>query len=678
MLGYIDPGNLYTVGGPLGAALAFVLSVAAVLWLALRRGGNWLRRRWRWVAGVGAGLVVVVAGAGVARHLRARGVVMSLPTAQTGRVIVLALDGVSPDLLEPRMDAGALPQFARLRALGAYRRLATTQPPQSPVAWAGFATGRNPAQHGLHDFLERLPGRYTPRIAITRLDGDTPVRPLRARAWWQYAAEAGVPVTVLGCPNTFPPDAVNGRMLAGMGVPDVLGTQGTFIYVTSDAAEARRVTGGEVLHVPAATPWRFALPGPQRQTWTGATERVTLPAEVVVAADSGRATIRLGDATCDLAPGQWSGWLSLRFRLGPLRQMAAITQAYLVSLTPELRLYVSPLSLDPREPWFPLSHPPEYAAELASQLGLFATRGMPFDTWGRDTGCLPEPAFRQQAEALQDERERLLDFELGRLTRGVLFAYCEYPDTMQHLYWRADGATPAPIEDCYRRLDRLVGRVLDRLGPRDTLLVLSDHGFASFRRAVHLNAWLREQGYLVLRDGATTSPELFAAVDWTRTRAYALGFGGVFLNLAGREPQGLVAVGDAAALRAELRARLAAWTDPATGEPIGHGVYLREELYAGPYLAEMPDVLFGCRRGYRVSWESALGAVPAALLADNDRPWSGDHLMDAALVPGVLLCNRPLPVATPTLYDLAPTLLHLMGLPAARVQAEQFDGQTWW
>jgi predicted AlkP superfamily phosphohydrolase/phosphomutase len=232
------------------------------------------------------------------------------------------------------------------------------------------------------------------------------------------------------------------------------------------------------------------------------------------------------------------------------------------------------------------------------------------------------------------------------------------------------------IEACYRSMDRIVGRALDQMRPNDSLVVLSDHGFDTYRRSVHVNSWLRQHGYLVLRNaGATEGGPLFQDVDWSQTRAYALGFGGIYLNMKDREPQGIVPPAEAYALKQEIAAGLKEWRDDKDGAPILHAVYLQEEIFTGPDAAHAPDLYLGFNIGFGASWQTALGGVPAALVEDNLKKWSGTHLVDPSLVPGVLLTSKPMLVKDPSLHDLAPTVLKFMGLDSARMAKEDMDGR---
>jgi predicted AlkP superfamily phosphohydrolase/phosphomutase len=333
------------------------------------------------------------------------------------------------------------------------------------------------------------------------------------------------------------------------------------------------------------------------------------------------------------------------------------------------------LQVDPRQPAFPFTHPDGYGAELAETVGDYHTLGMPEDTNALGDGVLSPDAFLEQCEACTSERERMLWHELDRFDRGLLAFVFDTTDRIQHAFWGTrDPEHPAydadfaqrygsVIEDAYRRMDAVLGRVLDTTDGRTALLVVSDHGFTTFRRAVHVNSWLIENGYMALTN-SDRDATLFRNVDWGRTRAYAVGFSSVFLNLAGREGKGIVPAAEAAALRAEVAGRLGGMTDPDTGEAVMARAYTRDELYSGPCLEDAPDVVLGFRPGYRTSWQTAAGGMPAALAEDNCESWCGDHLVDPASVPGILFLDRPTACESPTIGQVAPTVLQLLGVPA--------------
>ncbi len=323
-------------------------------------------------------------------------------------------------------------------------------------------------------------------------------------------------------------------------------------------------------------------------------------------------------------------------------------------------------------------------------MGLYHTQGMPFDTWGLNEDRLDEKAFLDQVHDVLKEKEALLDLELSRFDKGIFYFYFESPDIIQHMFWRyIDPEHPLYEADApreykeiiavwYEKMDKILGRVLEQIGEEDVLLVLSDHGFDTFRRAVHINTWLRDNGYLELKDpSALSGKPLLEGIDWSKTKAYAAGFGGIYINEKGREGQGIVNSGqDKEQLKEEIARGLEQWIDRKYKENIIHKVYKQQDIFQGPYSGQAPDLVVGFNVGYRASWQTALGDVPKESIEDNLRKWSGSHLFDARLVDGVLFSNKPITKENPSIIDLAPTILKLSGFTAEELADFDLDGEA--
>ncbi|HMC89856.1 MAG TPA: alkaline phosphatase family protein, partial [Gemmataceae bacterium] len=284
--------------------------------------------------------------------------------------------------------------------------------------------------------------------------------------------------------------------------------------------------------------------------------------------------------------------------------------------------------------------------------------------------------FLQQCLDADQEREAMFFDSLDKVKRGLCVVVFDGTDRLQHMFWRdidpshpARSEHPVPegrnvIEDLYKSMDDLVGRTAARCRRPDTLLmVISDHGFNAFRRGIDLNRWLEENGYLKLHDGRRNE-EFLAGVDWSETRAFALGLAGIFINLKDKYAQGLVDPGvEADKLRKEIAERLGTLVDPGSGASAIKKVYNASKVYRGPYKDHAPDLIPGYQRGYRVSWDTAIGKTTEAVFHDNTKAWSGDHCIDPSLIPGVLFCNRPVETENPRLMDIGPTVLQMFGVP---------------
>jgi predicted AlkP superfamily phosphohydrolase/phosphomutase len=624
---------------------------------------------------------------------------VSLPACSTRRtaaadrkVIVLGFDGMDPVILQRLMQAGKMPNFARVLEQGDHRALGTTMPPLSPVAWATFTTGMNPGGHGIFDFIHRDPATMAPYLSTSRAEapaqtlrlGDW-VIPLAAgklsllrqgKAFWQVLEEHDVPTTIVRAPANFPPAESSGRQLSGMGTPDLQGTYGVYSYFTDDpATKAGAQSGGEVIRLRVADHVaRTQLLGPAN---TFRADGAQAAIDFTVYRDPANPVVKvaLQDHAVLLKQGEWSPWLRVQFDLVPhLQSVSGLVRFYVKGVHPHLKLYATPVNIDPDNPALPISTPEDYAHDMAHELGPFYTQGMPHDTKALSNGVLDDEEFLQQAAIVFDEHSRMFDFELSRFRRGLLFLYTDRVDQVAHMFWRAmdpnhplhasaDPRHAGVMEQIYRDMDGLVGKALQRVDRDTTLLVMSDHGFAPFYRALDLNTWLRDQGYLQIAGGqGGGETPFFEQVDWGATRAYALGLNGLYLNVAGRERYGRLNGSETDSLLSEIASRLLAVRDQATGQPVVQRVYKTSEVFAGPARGLAPDLLIGYSRGYRVSWDSVLGKMTDRLFSDNDDKWSGDHSMAADLVPGILFTNRRMSAKAPSLADLAPTVMAEFGL----------------
>ncbi|HEX8984676.1 MAG TPA: alkaline phosphatase family protein [Bryobacteraceae bacterium] len=593
------------------------------------------------------------------------------------RVIVLGVDGMDPQFLEAHWDA--LPNLARLRREGDFRPLATSIPPQSPVAWSSFITGLDPGGHGIFDFIHRNPATRMPFSSMAETLGPSHtvtlgpyeiplsgggVRSLRkGTPFWRTLSAHGVRTSVIRMPVNFPPAECHlGESLSGMGTPDMQGSFGTFTFFTDDPAEARKqVPGGRIEHVKLeGSRVVLRIPGPANGLRR---DRAPTWAELTLEADPSAPAARLtadGEISV-LRQGEWSGWLRATFPLIPgISSASGIYRVYLQQVHPRLRVYVSPVNIDPAHPDLPISSPASFSRELAERLGPFYTQGIAEESSALRSGLLSRSEFLTQSHKVLDDSLRMFHYELARFDDGLLFYYFSSVDQNSHMLW---GKFEPDLLEIYKGIDGAVGDAMRKAGSDATLIVMSDHGFASFDRSVHLNAWLMREGLLTLQDPAKTGDEeLFRYVDWGRTQAYALGLNGIYLNLAGREPDGTVSQAERREVVERIAGKLRQFTDPKTGERVVQTVYLPGTAYRGTNVSFAPDLVVGFRRGYRASWQTALGAVPAVTIEDNTSSWIGDHCMAAETVPGVFLSNRKSRSDEPRLFDLTATILREFGV----------------
>jgi predicted AlkP superfamily phosphohydrolase/phosphomutase len=417
---------------------------------------------------------------------------------------------------------------------------------------------------------------------------------------------------------------------------------------------------------------------------------MTLPLEIHPDPAGAGARVKIRDVEIMLVPGRLSDWVTLAFPAAPGIKVKAICRMMLTEMGEHVSLYMTPLNIDPENPAMPISHPSYYATYLAKKIGPFATLGLAEDTWALNEGVIDDDTFLQMAYDIDRERQEMFMATLDRQRGGTLTCVFDATDRIQHMFWRyieeghpaAKGHEGSPHKDAIEKLylhnDAFVGRVMDKLREGDLLMVLSDHGFTSFRRGVNLNVWLREHGYLALKPGRDGKAEWLRDVDWSKTRAYALGLAGLYLNIRGREAEGVVEPGDEAQrLKDELVARLSGLRDEERSVVGIRELFDTSKLYRGPYLREAPDLLIGFNEGYRTSWDGATGMASGPVFEDNVKAWSGDHIVDPRLVPGVFFCNQPIDAEDPGLIDIAPTVMRLFGLePPAHMDGRPlFDGR---
>jgi predicted AlkP superfamily phosphohydrolase/phosphomutase len=322
----------------------------------------------------------------------------------------------------------------------------------------------------------------------------------------------------------------------------------------------------------------------------------------------------------------------------------------------------------------PISHPGSYAGQLAAATGPFYTQGMPEDTKAFKAGVFTAAEFEKQARIAGAEVERQYGYVLNAFQDGLLFYYFGNGDQVSHMMWRAmdpghpaykpaDAAFANSVKTIYEQFDRIVGETLPRVEAGATLVVMSDHGFTSWRRAFHLNTWLKNEGYLTARDpDRKDDPGLYVNVDWSRTRAYGLGLNGLYINVAGREKSGIVDPLQREDLAREIAAKLLQAVDPKTGERAVTKVLRREEYRDRGHLEIGPDLIVGYAKRMRGSDESALGKLMPDVVTDNDEEWSGDHCMDPDAVPGLLFTSRALPKPATKLEELAAAVLAEFGV----------------
>lgn len=664
----------------------------------------------------------------------------SAPASQySQKLVIIGFDGMDPDLVRQYIDAGKLPTFKKLTEQGGLYPLTTTHSPESPTAWASFATGVNAGKHNIYDFLVRDTNTYFPdlgmvtRVPPTFLFNYIPTskpRILSTRggtSFWVTAGEAGVRSSILTVPVTFPPEDVrHGELLSGLPLPDIRGTMGTFSFYATDLSRyeegstemggilRRLVMDGDVARTELVGPpnpivrQQLAALRAKGGTPSDADRKsiaeleaqsdVRLPLTIRWNRSAKSAVVDIDGESIPLEVGKTSRWIDLEFRINFLVRVHGMAQMLLMNADNELQLYISPVNWKPDNPPVPISYPDSFAGDLFEDIGYYRTLGWAEATWPLNEERMNEQQFMDDLQRAFDDRAQVILNRIDARKWDVLVGVIESTDRVQHMMWRLidpkhpmyDAALAQKygdsIERIYRRADTFIAEVLEHLEPGTQLMIVSDHGFHSWRKAVNLNTWLVQEGYMVIQgqqpgekkldDLFGGSGEFWENVDWSRTRAYAMGLGQVYFNLQGREAKGIVSPGaEAKQLADELSARLLTMVDPADGSRIIRSVYKRDDVYSGEFIGNAAELQVGMADGYRVSWQTTLGGSPQGIVYDNMKKWSGDHGgYDFATTAGVLITNRPVNSPTPNIMDIAPTVLKFFGLPIP----SYIDGKPLW
>ncbi len=661
----------------------------------------------------GAALVAGAGGLAAASRYWA-GSVNRVSRSLGKKVIVIGIDGMDPRLCQAMMSAGLLPNISQMAAAGGFSSLGTSVPPQSPVAWANFINGSGPGSHGIFDFIHRhpheqcapffsaaetLPGNGYLELGEHRLQLDfwpfnhTPPKTVLRRQgvpFWDYLDKQRITSVFYDLPSNYPPSPSqygHHRCICGMGTPDMLGTYGTYQYFSEDTPDVGLEEGGgkRSTLIFAGDAAKAALVGPE-DSLLKSPHPITVEFEVHRDRASNAALIEIQGQKIMLQPGQWSRWTRIDFALStprplPRQHASGICRFFLQEVAPNCRLYVTPINVDPSDPAAALSEPADFIEDVSKELGLFYTTGFQEDHKARSNGVFNDDEFRRQATMVLEDRLAQFEYAIENYDDGLLFFYFSSSDLQSHMFWwNADENPTHPtrsspeaahrfqhVKELYQRLDGIIGDIHDRYGGKATIFVMSDHGFANFGRQFNVNSWLRDFGYLNPRECTS----ILTDVDWSRTRAYGLGINGLYLNLKGRERDGIVEPGEEQEkLMKQLIARLQAVRD-FNGQQVIRKVYRANEIYSGKATALAPDLIIGYARGYRASWETCLGELTPDVLLDNMSAWSADHCADALEVPGVLCCNKPIQATEPSLIDIAPSILQEFGLPTPKTMSGQ-------
>ncbi len=576
------------------------------------------------------------------------------------KTIIIGFDAFDPTFFERLYDQGKLPNLGEFLKKGGYSRFEIANPAQSEVSWTSIATGLDAGGHGLFDFVHRNPANYSLHVSLLptkkQLFGVQFTPPHRAQTIFDYAVQQGYPATTLWWPATFPARMGSPvRSIPGLGTPDILGRlgAGSFFSPASDFPQDEHKTRISLLKKEKGNKYQGVLEGPMRKKRSGA-QQAALEFTLEIGEQDG-AILHIENQNIALMKGEWSPIVQLTFRMGLGVSVHAITRVVFNDHQSSPGLFFLPLQIHPlHSPW-PYATPRGFIKDIWKSCGPFLTLGWPQDTTGLEEKFIEDDQFLKLCDSILLTREYVFIRQLQNFREGILAVVFDSLDRIQHMFWRD---RPDIIEEWYVKLDALFGRILEQIRRNDQggirVFVISDHGFANFEHKVHLNQWLSENGYLVIKD--PSGKREFTNVDWGRTRAYAVGLSSIYANLAGREGQGIVQENEKSELLNNLKNQLLEWEGPDSRRVV-NDAWSGTEIFHGPLVEHGPDLVIGFNTGYRASAQTGLGGWEQKALEPNHDHWGADHCMDPSLVPGVLLTNVDLGNVPHPTYREIPELM---------------------
>ena len=676
---YIDPGTGGVVFGSIGPFLAAAAGFLLAFFAIFRQQFKFMFFRiWRfkWLIFI---LLIIIS---IATYFFLK------PSKKNNmhykKILVVGIDGLDPDICRELLQAGKMPNLQALISKGTFKDLKIINPAQSPVSWSCLACGVNPGKHGIFDFIHRDPKTYLPRLSICSPGalGTTSMKnDLKAEPFWNYTSKAGIPTTIIRWPVTFPPERITGDMLSGLGVPDICGMLNSYRFFTTHPKNWKSNKNLQKIVLVKNT-FSGKIPGPKKSF--GKSSDIEFTGEI--SKDNSSVSFQIQNTNFVVKQGEFSSFINLEYKVGLLKKVKAICTVY-VSKIPNienksLEIYFSSPEIDPREPALQITSPEDFSKSLSKEIGTFHTLGIAEDINAAKVGHLPLDAFFEQCKTVDSERMKMLEYELEKFSEGVLAVVFDTSDRWQHIGWRGSALTPgkenqgAIIDEYYEiYADKIFGKIREAIDKDTALIVFSDHGFTSFERAFNMNNWLVENGYMTIKgELCEKDSALFKKVDWSRTKAYCLGFCDIYLNIKGREKSGIVDEKDASALKTEIIGRLKQFIDSGTKIAPIHEIYDANQIYFGEYQKDGPDLVIGFKPGYRMGWQTAIGGLADKICETENSEWKGDHLVDASFVSGTFLVNFPVISKEPRTLDIAPTILDLSGLS---IPADM-DGVSLW
>ena len=513
----------------------------------------------------------------------------------------------------------------------------------------------------------------------------------QGKPMWELLQEKGKTATIIRLPVTFPAEPLDGQMVSGLAVPDIRGTVGKPSIYTNDpqwlpsdnqfSIEIKRLEGpGPYETEILGPPNKFLRDGPAKGRYP---KDFHLPMKIQVQGD--QLHLNILNQSYTVGKKTWTPWIEFTYKINPLVRLTGSGRFYLDQLQDNrFKLYLTPIHLHPASP-LPLTYPQSLAKQIWD-IEPYKTMGWALDTWSIGNDLMDEEHFLEDVDLTVTRFEKMMEAFLKDNDRDLFVQVFSFTDRVGHIFWRYwDEGHPLydpekgpryqeALRGVYRRMDTIVGKALEQINLDETVfLVCSDHGFSSWRHQFNFNTWLVKNGYMKLEknvlgeamelDDLENKMTPLTYVDWSETKAYAMGLGMIFINLEGREPEGSVTAEEYDAVCAQLAADLEAFVDEKTGLHPVKKVYQRDQIYRGYDKDVTPDLRVATAVNYRVSWDTTLGGMPLELTEPNLRNWSGDHCsLDPEDVRGILFSSVPIKSERPTMADMCPSILEILGV----------------
>jgi len=517
---------------------------------------------------------------------------------------------------------------------------------------------------------------------------------------WTILEDAGKTSTIIRLPVTFPAEPLDGEMISGLATPDIRATVGKPSIYTNDLAweAGDNQFSVEIKKLTDDSPHQTTIIGPPNKLFYNASDEREAKLEgrayphpkdfelpMTITVEANQVVLTIAGENYEVGLKDWTPWIRFDYKVNPIITLSGFSRFYLDKLEgKKFKLYMGPVHLHPDMP-VQMSYPKSLANQVWNK-DPYKTMGWALDTWSIGNGLMDEEHFMEDVNFTVDRFEKLMEEFLKDNDRDLFVQVFSFTDRVGHILWRFwDEGHPLYKEelgakyqeimrDTYRRMDQIVGKAMSLIDfDTTTLLICSDHGFASFRYQFHTNTWLVKEGFLKLKknvlgtrmklEDLQTGSTPFNYVDWENTKAYALGLGMVFINLEGREPEGSVKPEEYDAVCREIAQKLESYVDETTGTNPIKKVFFRDDIYKDYDPGETPDLRVANSPLWRVSWDSTLGGMPSDITEDNDQNWSGDHCsLDPEDVKGILFSSKPIRSENPKMADICPSMLELLGI----------------